>query len=68
MAVDSCTNVLCCKYLNVNYVTLARTYLSIPMSIIHSGGKVIFDKDKTLMNGKYIIKPYQIWDSAKSLH
>ena len=72
VAVDSCTNAifLCCKYLNVKYVTIpARTYLSIPMSIIHSGGNVILDKDKKINNWKgiYQLKPYQIWDSAKRL-
>ena len=72
VAVDSCTNAvfLCCKYLNVNFVAIpARTYLSIPMSIIHSGGKVIFDKDKNINNWKgiYQLKPYPIWDSAKRL-
>ena len=73
VAVDSCTNAifLCCKYLNVKHVTIpARTYLSIPMSIIHSGGEVIFDKDKNINNweGIYQLKPYPIWDSAKGLH
>jgi len=66
VAVDSCTNALflCCKYHQVKEVTIPkRTYLSVPMSIIHSGGEVIFeDKD---WSGIYQLKPYPIYDSAK---
>ncbi len=46
VTVDSCTNALflACKYLEVEEVTIpSQTYLSVPMSIIHSGGEVIFD-------------------------
>lgn len=68
VAVDSCTNALflSCKYHNVKEVTIpARTYLSVPMSIIHSGGEVIFeDKD---WSGIYQLKPYPIYDAAKRL-
>tara|TARA_R110001583_G_scaffold70825_4_gene200008 strand:- start:2294 stop:2905 length:612 start_codon:yes stop_codon:yes gene_type:complete len=68
VAVDSCTNAmfLCCKYHEVTEVTIPkRTYLSVPMSIIHSGGKVIFeDRD---WSGAYQLKPYPIYDSAKRL-
>jgi len=70
IAVDSCTNAifLCCKYLQVQEVTIpCKTYLSVPQSIIHSGGKVIFDKS-TIANswkGIYQLKPYPIWDSSK---
>ena len=45
VSVDSCTNAtfLCCKYLNVKEVIMPkRTYLSIPMSVIHAGGTVKF--------------------------
>lgn len=66
VAVDSCTNALflSCKYLDVKEVTIPkRTYLSVPMSIIHSGGEVVFeDKD---WQGIYQLKPYPIYDSAK---
>ena len=70
VALDSCTNALflCCKYLNVNKATIpACTYLSVPMSIIHSGGKVLFDKSAIVnkWKGLYQLKPYPIWDSAK---
>jgi len=68
VAVDSCTNALflSCKYLKVNQVTIPkRTYLSVPMSIIHSGGVVIFED--LHWNGIYQLKPYPIYDSAKRL-
>lgn len=70
VAVDSCTNALflCCKYLNVGNVTIpSKTYLSVPMSIIHAGGTVVFDKRKTtnLWKGIYQLYPYPIYDSAK---
>lgn len=72
ISVDSCTNALflCCKYLNVKEVTIpARTYLSVPMSIIHSGADVVFDKttETNHWSGTYQLKPYPIWDSAKRL-
>jgi dTDP-4-amino-4,6-dideoxygalactose transaminase len=66
VAVDSCTNALflCCKYYKAKEVTIPkRTYLSVPMSIIHSGAEVIFeDLDWT---GTYQLKPYPIYDAAK---
>lgn len=70
VSVDSCTNAifLCCKYLNVKEVTIpSQTYLSVPMSIIHSGAEVVFDKrtDTNHWVGLYQLKPYPIWDSAK---
>jgi dTDP-4-amino-4,6-dideoxygalactose transaminase len=70
VSVDSCTNALflCCKYLNVSDVTIpSKTYLSVPQSIIHSGGNVIFDKRESTNNwsGIYQLKPYNIYDSAK---
>lgn len=72
VSVDSCTNALflCCKYLKVNKVTIpSRTYLSVPMSIINSGGEVIFDKREKSNHwaGNYQLKPYPIYDSAKRL-
>jgi dTDP-4-amino-4,6-dideoxygalactose transaminase len=68
VSVDSGTNALflCCKYLEVTRVTIPKqTYLSVPMSIIHAGGKVVFeDLD---WSGIYQLKPYQIYDSTKRL-
>jgi dTDP-4-amino-4,6-dideoxygalactose transaminase len=70
ISVDSCTNALflCCKYLEVDEVTIpSKTYLSVPMSIIHAGGKVIFDKTSKTNHwiGTYQLKPYPIYDAAK---
>lgn len=72
VSVDSCTNALflCCKYLNVKDVIIpSKTYLSVPMSVIHSGGNVIFDttEETNHWSGLYQLKPYPIWDSAKRL-
>lgn len=68
VAVDSCTNALflCCKYLNVDEVTLPnKTYVSVPCSVINAGGKVKFED--TTWEGIYQLKPYPIYDSACSL-
>ena len=46
VSVESCTNAifLCCKYRNVTEVTIPKcTYLSVPMSIMHSGAEVVFE-------------------------
>lgn len=66
ISIDSCTNALflCCKYLNVVSVTIPKkTYVSVPQSIIHAGGKVIFEDIE--WKGIYQLKPYPIYDSAK---
>lgn len=66
VAVDSCTNALflACKYYDVKEVTIPkRTYLSVPMSIIHSGAEVVFEDRE--WSGVYQLKPYPIYDSAK---
>ena len=72
VSVDSCTNALflCCTYLDVKEVTIpCKTYLSVPMSVLHSGAKVVFDKTPSInhWNGVYQLKPYPIYDSAKRL-
>ncbi len=72
ISVDSCTNAifLICKYLNVSEVIIpSKTYLSVPQSIIHAGGTVIFDKSIETNNWKgiYQLKPYPIFDAAKRL-
>ena len=72
VSVDSCTNALflCCKYLNAKEVIIpSKTYLSVPMSIIHSGAEVLFDKSSMTnhWSGIYQLKPYPIYDSAKRL-
>jgi dTDP-4-amino-4,6-dideoxygalactose transaminase len=70
VSVDSCTNALflVCKYLKVKEVIIpSKTYLSVPQSIIHSGGEVVFDttKETNDWSGIYQLKPYPIYDSAK---
>jgi dTDP-4-amino-4,6-dideoxygalactose transaminase len=70
VSIDNCTDALflCCKYLNVDEVTIpSKTYLSVPQTITHAGGEVIFDKrDETnSWVGVYQLKPYPIFDAAK---
>jgi dTDP-4-amino-4,6-dideoxygalactose transaminase len=70
VSVDNCTNALflCCKYLQVNEVTIpSKTYLSVPQSIIHAGGSVVFDKrqETNSWKGIYQLNPYPIYDAAK---
>lgn len=70
VALDSCTNALflCCKYLSVGKVYIpSKTYLSVPQSIIQSGGEVVFDESRNNWTGIYQLEPYPIWDSAKRL-
>lgn len=65
VATDSCTSAifLCCKRLGVKEVTLpARTYISVPMAVIHAGGTVRFEDVE--WSGSYQLKPYPIFDSA----
>lgn len=66
VSVNSCTMalLLACKYLNVGEVEIPKlTYVSVPMSIMHAGGRVKFrDEDWT---GSYQLKPYPIFDSAR---
>ena len=68
VSVDSCTNALflSCKYLNVDEVIVPKkTYLSVPMSVIHAGGTVCFQDIE--WEGQYQLAPYPIFDSAKRL-
>lgn len=41
----------------------SRTYISVPMSIIHAGGKPVFDN--RAWRGSYQLKPLAVWDSAR---
>jgi len=69
VSVNSCTNALflCCKYLDVKDVEIpARTYLSVPQSIIQAGGHPVFN-DKLEWEGIYQLAPYPIYDAAKRL-
>ena len=68
VAVDSCTNALflCLKYLGVEgkeIVVPKRTYLSVPMSVIHAGGIPAF-KDIE-WSGIYQLEPLNVYDAAK---
>jgi len=70
IAVDNCTNAifLCCKYLNVQEVTIpSKTYLSVPQAILHAGGRVVFKESANNWSGIYQLSPYPIYDSAKRL-
>jgi len=74
VAVDSCTNAI---FLSLIYqseqeghdeqvvVVPKRTYLSVPMSVIHAGYTPVF-KDYT-WSGTYRLDPYPIIDAAKRL-
>ena len=67
VSVDSCTNAifLSAKYLKVNTVVLpSRTYPSVPCSIIHAGGKVVFEDFEWRQFGFYKLSPYPIFDAA----
>lgn len=70
VAVDSCTNAifLSCYYSNIKgkeVILPKKTYLSVPMSIIHAGGIPVF-KDYQ-WSGIYKLEPFSIIDSAKRL-
>lgn len=65
VAVDTCTAALflSCRYLHVNEVKIPnKTYCSVPCSIIHAGGRVVFENIS--WSGIYYLKPYPIIDAA----
>lgn len=41
----------------------ARTYVSVPMSIIHAGGTPIFEDREWI--GEYELTPWRVWDCAR---
>src|SRR5262245_54607705 len=66
VAVNSCTMalLLACAWHKVETVSIPkRTYVSVPMSVMHAGGRVVFD-DRT-WHGSYSLDPYPIKDSAR---
>jgi len=66
VAVNSCTMalLLACVWHKVETVSIPRfTYVSVPMSIIHAGGNVVFDDRE--WTGSYSLDPYPIRDSAR---
>ncbi len=55
---------LACKWCKVETVSIPkRTYVSVPQSIIHAGGKVQFHDEE--WSGAYQLRPYPILDSAR---
>lgn len=66
ITVDCCSNAifLCLKYVNASgTLTIpTRTYISVPMQIIHTGCTVKFENIE--WSGLYQLKPYNIYDSA----
>lgn len=66
VTVNSCTMalLLACAWHKVETVSIPRfTYISVPMSIIHAGGRVVFDDRE--WTGSYSLDPYPIRDSAR---
>ena len=66
VSVNSCTMALflCLKYLKPEFVEIPRyTYISVPMQIIHGGGKVVFCNQD--WSGSYQLYPTAIYDSAR---
>lgn len=73
VAVNSCTMalLLAVKYQFQHYYYAnpliveipKRTYVSVPMSIIHAGGKVKFRNEK--WTGLYRLEPLPVWDCAR---
>ena len=45
----------------------SKTYLSVPMSIIHAGFEPVFNTAMNNWSGIYRLKPYHIYDAAKRL-
>tara|TARA_R110000824_G_scaffold49838_10_gene139663 strand:+ start:3012 stop:3719 length:708 start_codon:yes stop_codon:yes gene_type:complete len=66
VVVDSCTNglYLCLKYLKAcgQVIIPKRTYVSVPMQILHSGCSVGFRDEK--WEGIYQLEPYPLYDAA----
>ena len=68
VSLDSCTNALflCCMYENIKGKEVRipkQTYLSVPQSIMHAGGEVVFEDLR--WQGIYQLKPFPIFDAAK---
>ena len=68
VAVDCCTSALflCCVRLDVRTTPVrvpCRTYVSVPMAVLHAGGWVEFEDRE--WSGIYDLSPYPIWDAAK---
>jgi dTDP-4-amino-4,6-dideoxygalactose transaminase len=76
VSVDNCTNALflCLMYFkhkgegvhNNEIIIPARTYLSVPQSVIHAGFEPVFDR-RAVWSGIYDLKPLPVYDAAKRL-
>jgi dTDP-4-amino-4,6-dideoxygalactose transaminase len=71
VTIDNASNALflALKYENIEgkEITIPhRTYMSVPCSIIHAGGKVKFHQytQKETLKGAYQLYPTKVWDSA----
>jgi len=66
VAVDCCSNgiFLCLKYVHAcGKITIpSKTYISVPMQIIHANCEVEFENIE--WSGIYQLKPHNIWDGA----
>jgi len=68
IAVNSCTMALFLAMMRVGVKGKevhmpAKTYISVPMQVMHAGGKPVFDYED--WRGCYQLKPFNIWDSAR---
>lgn len=69
VAVDNCSNALflSLKYKGIEGMTVSipsHTYPSVPNSIIHAGGKVLFKSSQPMLTGAYELEDTGVWDSA----
>jgi dTDP-4-amino-4,6-dideoxygalactose transaminase len=66
VAIDCCSHglFLCLKYLRASgeVIIPKKTYVSVPMQIIHAGCTVKFEDIS--WTGQYQLAPYSIWDAA----
>jgi dTDP-4-amino-4,6-dideoxygalactose transaminase len=72
VSVDSCTNaiflsLMYCGVKDQNILVPKRTYLSVPMSVIHAGGIPVFYDHDWSKKGFYTLHPKPVIDSAKLL-
>jgi len=81
VSVDNCTNALFLSLMwmkeksklygwneTVKEVSIpSKTYLSVPMSIIHAGFEPVFDYSMNNWSGIYQLRPFPIYDAAKRL-
>jgi dTDP-4-amino-4,6-dideoxygalactose transaminase len=70
VAVNSCTNAIFLalkwhdRQVRGNVITIPkRTYISVPMQVIHAGGKVRFSDEE--WTGEYPLRPLKVWDCAR---